>query len=262
MFRLLARDLGHPLVKHPSREEWKALPAGTPYWIHSNYTIDRPSTASAVVVQGVRPGQDPVYTTLWVALGEPVTTMAVPLWFAAGVPPDEVWKGKDAPIAAEAFRLKDVLRPLKTKERGEYFDVTRLDNASGTGWLPTLLDAERGIFAETKEAFLKKKPSAQELAAFQKAMAGRALGVLKGIEAKPRPVDTRGASGACRGGNGRVARNRRDPWSCPGRTRVDRPRGHVSDAALRRDGRSSPRRSVGTDATPGQSYAARHIPVP
>jgi hypothetical protein len=185
VFRLLARDLGHPLVKHPSREEWKALPAGTPYWVHSNYTIDRPSTASAVVVQGVRPGQDPVYTTLWVALGEPVTTMAVPLWFAAGVPPDEVWKGKDAPIAAEAFRLKDVLRPLKTKERDEYLDVTRLDNASGTGWLPTLLDAERGIFAET-EAFLKKKPSAQELAAFQKAMAARALGVLKGIEAKPR----------------------------------------------------------------------------
>jgi hypothetical protein len=185
VFRLLARDLGHPLVKHPPREEWKRLPATPPYWIHSNYTIDRPSTASAVVVEGVPPGQDPMYTTLWVALGEPVTTIAVPLWFAAGAPPDEVWQGKDAPIASEAFRLKDVLRPLKTKERDEYLDVTRLDNASGTGWLPTLLDAERAIIAET-EAFLKKRPSARELAAFQKAMAARALGVLKSIEAKPR----------------------------------------------------------------------------
>ncbi len=180
VFRLLARDLSHPLAKHPSREEWKSLPADTPYWIHSNYTIDRPSTASAVVIQGVRPGQDPARSTMWVALGEPVTTIAVPLWAAAGVPPDEVWQGKEAPITTEAFRLKGLLRPLKSREKAEYLDLTRLDNASGTGWLPGLLAHERDIISET-EIFLRKGPAPAELAVFQKAMASRAHAALKAV---------------------------------------------------------------------------------
>jgi tetratricopeptide (TPR) repeat protein len=180
VFRLLARDLSHPLVRHPSREEWKALPADTPYWIHSNYTIDRPSTASAVVIQGVRPGQDPAHSTMWVALGEPVTTIAVPLWVAAGVPPDEVRQGKDAPITTEALRLKGLLRPLKSREKAEYLDLTRLDNASGTGWLPGLLAVERDILSET-EVLLRKAPTPAELAVFQKAMASRAHAALKAV---------------------------------------------------------------------------------
>jgi len=180
VFRLLARDLSHPLVRHPSREEWKLLPADTPYWIHSNYTIDRPSTAAAVVIQGVRPGQDPAHSTMWVALGEPVTTIAVPLWVAAGVPPEEVWQGKDAPITTEALRLKGLLRPLKSREKAEYLDLTRLDNVSGTGWLPGLLAVERDIVSET-EVLLKKRPTPAELAVFQKAMASRAHAALKAV---------------------------------------------------------------------------------
>ncbi len=180
VFRLLARDLGHPLVRHPSREEWKTLPADTPFWIHSNYTIDRPSTAAAVVIQGVKPGQDPTRSTLWVALGEPVTTIAVPLWVAAGVPPDEVWQGKEAPITTEAFRLKGMLRPLNSREKAEYMDLTRLDNASGTGWLPGLLAVEQDIVSET-EALLGKNPTPAELAVFQKAMASRAHAALKAV---------------------------------------------------------------------------------
>jgi len=187
IFRVLARDLGHALLRHPSRDEWKKLPADTPYWIHSNYTIDRPSTAASVLIQGVRPGQDPSRSTMWVLLGEPVTTVAVPLWAAAGVPPDELWQGKEAPITAEAFRLKDILRPLKSKERAEYLDLTRLDNAAGTGWLPGLLEAEKGIIDET-EAMLAKDPAPAALAAHQKAMAGRALATLKNVQPPARPV--------------------------------------------------------------------------
>jgi len=187
VFQRLARDLTHPLLRHPSREEWKTLPADEPYWIHTNYTIDRPSTAAAVVIQGVRPGEDPARSTMWVALGEPVTTIAIPLWVAAGEPPEEVWKGKDAPITAEAFRLKAVLRPLASRERYEYLDLTRLDNAAGTGWLPGLLDVERTIIAET-DAFLAKQPSPAELAEFEQKMAVRAHEALKGVHADARPA--------------------------------------------------------------------------
>lgn len=107
---------------------------------------------------------------------------------------DEVWQGKEAPITTEAFRLKAQLRPLKSKERAEYLDVTRLDNAAGTGWLPGLLDVERGIMSET-EAFLRKGPKVADLAVFQKTMAARALAALKAVEAKPRTCEpSRGTS--------------------------------------------------------------------
>jgi len=182
---VLSRDLEHVLVQHPPRDTWKRLSAERPVWVHSNYTIDRPSTASAAVVVGVKPGQDPRLTTMWIALGEPVTTIAVPVWFAAGTPPEELWKGKDAPISVEAARLKAALRPLKAAERREYADVTRLDNAQGTGWLPRLLSVEREIMAET-DAFLSTNPSNEALAAFERKMAARALAALKSVEAAPR----------------------------------------------------------------------------
>ena len=124
---------------------------------------------------------------MWVVLGEPVTAIAVPLWAAAGVPPDEVWQGKEAPITTEAFRLKNILRPLKSKERAEYMDLTRLDNAAGTGWLPALLDAEKGIIDDT-DVVLAKDPTPAVLAAHQKAMAGRALSTLKRVQPPARPA--------------------------------------------------------------------------
>jgi hypothetical protein len=180
----MARDLGHALLRHPERAEWKKLPPDPPYWLHANYTIDRGSTASAVVVEGVRPGDDPRGAMMWVILGEPVTSMAVPLWVAAGQPPEPLWQGKDAPLAQEALRIKDLLRPLKSRERREYLDLTRLDNSAGTGWLPKLLAAETDVFRQTED-LLRKAPSAEDLAEFEKTAANRALSVLRSIQGPP-----------------------------------------------------------------------------
>jgi hypothetical protein len=94
-------------------------------------------SASAIVIRCVKPGEDPKGTTMWVMLGEPLTSIAVPLWAAAGAPPPELWDGKDSALSKESARLKNVLRPLKTAERRDYVDVTRRDNAAGTGWLAT-----------------------------------------------------------------------------------------------------------------------------
>ncbi|HSK11371.1 MAG TPA: hypothetical protein VK911_17435 [Vicinamibacterales bacterium] len=178
VLQTLARDLGHPLLGNPAREEWKSLPADRPLWVHTNHTINRNSTASVLLVHGVKPGQHARLATLWVILGEPVTGVAVPLWVAAGTPPAELWEGKQAALTAEAFRLKDVLRPLKARERKEYADLTRLDNAAGTGWLPSLLEAERDTLDQV-DRLVAKNPQAADLAAFQKAAAERALALLR-----------------------------------------------------------------------------------
>ncbi len=124
-----ARDLGHALISHPAREDWNKLPADRPVWIHTNYTINRASTANVVVVHGVKPGEDPRRTTMWVALGEPVCSIAVPLWVSAGTPPAATWEGATAALTAESMRLKDsttaaevprtpgVRRPYEARQR-------------------------------------------------------------------------------------------------------------------------------------------------
>lgn len=177
---VMARDLGHPLVRHPEREQWRTFPPDTPVWLHTNYTIDRPSTASVVVIQNVRPGEDPRRATMWVILGEPLTSVAVPLWVAAGTPPTELWEGNEAALFTESARLKEILRPLKSAERREYLDVTRLDNSAGTGWLPATLAAERQNLAQAKD-LLRRNASVAELAAFEKTAAARTLAVLRKI---------------------------------------------------------------------------------
>lgn len=180
VFQVAARDLGHPLLSHPAREEWKKLPADRPHWVHTNYTINRASTASVMVVQGVKAGEDPRRATMWVILGEPVTSVAVPLWVSAGTPPSALWEGEDAPLAAEGLRIKDLLRPLKARERKEYADLARLDNAAGTGWLPKLLAAESETLDQAA-ALLAKNASREQLAAFEKTAADRALQLLQTI---------------------------------------------------------------------------------
>lgn len=177
---VLTRDLGHTLLHHPERAQWRTLPADKPVWLHTNHTIDRPSTASAVVIQNVKPGEDPRLATMWVILGEPLTSVAVPLWVAAGAPPAELWEGKEAVIVSESARLKNLLRPMKSAEGREYVDVTRLDNAAGTGWLPKTLAAERQIVAGA-DALLKRRAGNAELAAFEKTAAERALATLRAI---------------------------------------------------------------------------------
>jgi len=178
ILQTMSRDLGHPLLHHPERDQWRTFPPDTPVWLHTNYTIDRPSTASAVVIHNVKPGEDPSRATMWVILGEPLTSVAVPLWVAAGTPPPELWEGPEAALLKESERLKNLLRPLKSAERREYVDVTRLDNSAGTGWLPTTLAAERENLAEA-EQILKRKASVAELTAFEKLAASRTLALLR-----------------------------------------------------------------------------------
>jgi hypothetical protein len=87
----------------------------------------------------------------------------------------------DGRLVSESQRIKDLLRPLKTRERRECADISRLDNASGTGWLPSLLAAEADSMTKTA-ALLGKNPAEAELAAVQKAEAERALPLLKAIK--------------------------------------------------------------------------------
>jgi hypothetical protein len=165
-----SRDTGHALVQQPDFSKFKAISGKKPFWIATRDTIDRESTAAAVVVSGRQPGAENSLATFWVQLGEPLFSVAVPLWTEAGAVP--------APIGVEAERLKKLARPYPEGDRRDYLDATRLDNREHTGFLPGLLKAEQEIFSLTGE-FLKSRHTPVELAAFQERMADKALAALQ-----------------------------------------------------------------------------------
>lgn len=174
----ISRDTGHALLGQPSFPEFRAQPARRPLWICTRDTIDRESTSAAVVVSGRRPDEAGAPATLWVQLGEPLCSVAVPLWVESGTVPPSLREGETAPLLREALRLKKLARPYAESDRREYILTARLDNRERTGFLPGLLAAEREIFALT-EAFLRTAPSTAAMAAFQEEMALKALAALK-----------------------------------------------------------------------------------
>ena len=175
-----SRDTGHMLVQQPAFPQFKTISGKKPFWIATRDTIDRESTSAAVVVIGRKPGQENSPATLWVMLGEPLFTIAVPLWVEAGASAAALFQGEKAALYVESKRLKKMARPYPESDRCEYLDITRLDNREGTGFLPRLLQTEKDIFDQT-EAFLKLPHAPEELAAFQNRMAEKALAALQAI---------------------------------------------------------------------------------
>jgi len=163
----IARDLVNPLFGNNKMEKTS--------WVHTDHTINRYITASCVVIHGVKKGGNG-RATMWVILGEPVCSIAVPLWVEAGEPPSPLKEWDTAPICVEAFRLKDIIRPFKDVERRQYLDINKLME-----WLPIIIKKEKEIIDRTKE-FLAKNPSPSELSKFESTVAQMVLETLKGIQ--------------------------------------------------------------------------------
>ncbi len=180
IFQNLARDFGHPLLRHPSPAELERSPADPPTWLYTNDSINRPSTSAAVVINGRDPGRSDRPATFWVLLGEPVCGIALPFWVEAGETPAAVWAGQDAALTRESLRLKNKIRPLKAGNQKNYLNAGLLANLENSGFLRLIMDTEQEIFRETA-LFLAKKRSRAEMVTFQEKMAEKALSVLSRI---------------------------------------------------------------------------------
>ena len=178
IFDYLARDTGHVWLRSPTLADLGALSGRGPRLIMSRHAIDRADTAAAVVIQGRSPSRP---ATFWVALGEPVCSIALPLWVEAGEVPAALHAGTRAPLNLEARRLSARLHPFTETDKADYMDLAPLHNREGTGFWPTIQSAEREIRTITAR-FLAKPRTPGEMAAFQRKMAERALAALRSIQ--------------------------------------------------------------------------------
>jgi hypothetical protein len=181
ILRNFSRDLGNMLIRQPTLKDLETVPADPPVWIYYRDCINRPYTSAAVVISGKKPGDEHSLATFWVILGEPISSIAIPLWVEAGQVPDSLWKGKDAPIYEQSYRIKKTANPWGVPDREYYLKINRLVNRDGTGFLPRILETEQEIFRET-ETFLKQKRNPNQLAEFQDKMAEKVLTTLENIK--------------------------------------------------------------------------------
>ena len=98
--------------------------------------INRSTSTSSVVVQGVREGESPSLTTMWAIVGAPLTSMAIPVWVNSGKELPEVITApgrENAEICENSFRLMEEMVPSQRGSTKFYINSTKVFNSDGTG---------------------------------------------------------------------------------------------------------------------------------
>lgn len=123
---------------------------GNGWFIDQDFIPRKISTAS-IIVQGVKPGEDPKMTTMWTLLGYPPTTVMLPLWVEAGAQQPSLLLSsgttKNAELCEWSLALKHNCFPIKRGNGGRYFYWKKLYNAHATGYMQRLKPLEDSIYA-------------------------------------------------------------------------------------------------------------------
>ncbi|MGD2294377.1 MAG: hypothetical protein PVF22_00900 [Candidatus Aminicenantes bacterium] len=147
-----------------------------PLYINTNDTINRNSTMSVSVFHGA-PGPDQAHlATMWVLLGQPVASVAVPLWAHAEGVPEELTGERRAPICDLARKIVAYLYDDVRGHMEQYMNATKLLKSDRKGILSVLYEIENTVLAETQqrqEEWAKNKPDRLEILEFEKRMATR-----------------------------------------------------------------------------------------
>lgn len=164
--KLHSFPLSRPLPEDPAR----------PLYINTNDTINRNSTASAIVFHGAPSPERPDLATMWVLLGQPVTIAAIPVWPASGrVPAAAAAAGRETcPLNAFSRKLAAFLYPDLRGRMPQYLNINRLRTYGGEGVLKKLIRIENQVLEKTSaqlRVWENRKESQSKIAAFQEAMA-------------------------------------------------------------------------------------------
>jgi hypothetical protein len=171
----VSRSLWHSLTKIDLKNSFSQNPNEQKF-MNFTYFIPRYFSSAAVAIQGVKPGENVEYTTMWTILGFPLTSVVTPLWLCMGKDqPAQLTLGKNgvAPLCDNAIQLKQLLFPIKKSYGENYINVNALYNGSGTGIMQKLKPLDDMIFDEaTKKLgeWRNNKDFKQEIPEFYKFM--------------------------------------------------------------------------------------------
>ncbi len=168
-----ARDLVNEKLNSFPLTDPKVHESSSPVCINTNDTINRNSTASVAVFHGVSDPKKAHLATMWVILGQPVCSVAVPLWANAASVPGLLSGPETAPLNDFSRALASFLYPDKKGHLYQYLNISRLISYGGEGVLSMLYKIENQVFAESEmklKEWEKKKPTKQDVVDFEEKM--------------------------------------------------------------------------------------------
>ncbi len=177
-----ARDLVNEKLHSFPLTDPNVRDSSSPVCINTKDTINRNSTASVALFHGVSNPTKSHLATMWILLGQPVCTVAVPLWAVAGSVPEVLVGQETAPLNDFSRALASFLYPEKRGHMNQYLSISRLIRYRGEGVLSKLFKIENQVFAVTEKKLKeweKKKPAKQDIVDFEEKTAGWVFKSLK-----------------------------------------------------------------------------------
>jgi len=160
-----ARDLvNEKIMSYPLNQPLP--PSPQPLYINTNDTINRNST-QAVTVFVAAPSPEKAYlTTMWVMLGQPICTVALPIWAGATQVPSVLTGENGAPLNHLAQLVELYLYPDRRGHMAQYLNLSRFLTYRGSGVFPLLLEIEQEILIQAQkieQAWLSRTPTPETI---------------------------------------------------------------------------------------------------
>jgi len=122
-------------------------------WAAEQDFIARKSSSCAIVIQGVRPGENPAHTIMWTSIGYPPVTPFIPLWVSGAKTKlpriifTKTEKGAISPLCDMASKLRNRIYCFKRGDYVEnYFYWELLYNKSRNGYMQQIETLEKNLF--------------------------------------------------------------------------------------------------------------------
>ena len=150
LFSNLSRSFHNPLLGIDLKDGKHNKPETSGWFVEQDF-IARQKTSCAVVIQGVRPGEDASFTTMWTVIGYPPVTPAVPVWLKGAekklpkaLTLDE---NKHVPLCDASNVLREKIYSYHRGTNTEnYFHWELLFNRSGNGYMQQTERLEEELF--------------------------------------------------------------------------------------------------------------------
>lgn len=156
IFNELSRSFANPLLGIDLRSGDFNRPRTTGWFLEQDF-IPRQETGSSVVVQGIRPTENPELTTMWTVLGYPPVSVAVPVWVKGAdkklpqlLVPDASGNNRLALGKKVLALTKKVFPYHQGMGTNRYMNWELLYNPDKTGYMQRLAPVETAVFAKTQ----------------------------------------------------------------------------------------------------------------
>jgi hypothetical protein len=173
------------LVRLPFTGSIDGHPEG---YFPNNSSINRNSSVSFAVIQGVLPEEDARLSTMWTILGQPSTGILVPYWPVGGTP-SEANGPETAPLADAANEIRkelyeefEGLETIPPRTRPLYINTNELLDEDGTGIWTITLPVEDSIIAASEMALEEWRTTGVDVEGMleaERTLAAKALETIK-----------------------------------------------------------------------------------